>query len=202
MAQKKFLIIHRANGFTLLEVLLSITILSTVAIGMFYFFTNAMKYTTYNQGKTVAINIARGVLAYMERLDFATLKQYVDNEIHHSDKPFVQLDASYCNLQLFDNEQVCEAILRPTINNVTYDETRIHVFLIPYNDKKAWDELQTTPPEEFPASLKKKIRNENIANLDTDLQNYLLKIYVIVRWGDRADESEWVEGVIANETIR
>ncbi|MFC4184753.1 type IV pilus modification PilV family protein [Saccharococcus thermophilus] len=202
MAQKKFPIIHRANGFTLLEVLLSITILSTVAIGMFYFFTNAMKYTTYNQGKTVAINIARGVLAYMERLDFTTLKQYVDKELHDSNMPFVKLNASSCNLPLFEEKQVCEALLRPTINNVTYDETRIHVFLIPYNDKEAWDKLKASPPEEFPASLKEEIRNENIENLDTDLQNYLLKIYVIVRWGDRADESEWVEGVIANETIR
>jgi prepilin-type N-terminal cleavage/methylation domain-containing protein len=202
MAQKKFPIISRVNGFTLLEVLLSITILSTVAIGMFYFFTNAMKYTTYNQGKTVAINIARGVLAYMERLDFTALKQYVDKELHDSNMPFVQLNASSCNLPLFEEKQVCEALLRPTINNVTYDETRIHVFLIPYNDKEAWDKLQASPPEEFPASLKKKIHNENIENLDTDLQNYLLKIYVIVRWGDRADESEWVEGVIANETIR
>jgi type II secretory pathway pseudopilin PulG len=202
MSQKKLPIISRANGFTLLEVLLSITILFTVAIGMFYFFANAMKYTTYNQGKTVAINIARGVLAYMERLDFTALKQYVDGELHDSNMPFVKLNASSCNLPLFEEKQVCEALLRPTINNVTYDETRIHVFLVPYNDTEAWDKLQTAPPEEFPASLKKKILNENIANFDTDLQNYLLKIYVIVHWGDRDDESEWVEGVIANETIR
>jgi prepilin-type N-terminal cleavage/methylation domain-containing protein len=212
MTQKKFSIIGHANGFTLLEVLLSITILSTVAIGMFYFFTNAMKYTTYNQGKTVAINIARGGLAYMERLDFAALKQYVDNEIHNADKRFVHLDASYCDdddnddLLLFgvneQAEQVCKKILGPTINNVTYDKTRIHVFLVPYNDSEAWDKLQKSPPEEFPTSLKEQISKESIKNTDPKLQDYLLKIYVIVRWGDRVDDSEWVEGVIANETIR
>jgi prepilin-type N-terminal cleavage/methylation domain-containing protein len=202
MEQKKFFVIHHPKGFTLIEVLLSITILSAVAIGMFSFFTNAMKYTTYNQGKTVAINIARGVLAYMERLDFTALKQYVDNEIHNTNKPFAQLDASSCNLPLFGDKHVCEAILRPTINNVTYDETRIHVFLVPYNDSEAWDQLQKSPPEEFPASLKKRISEESIKNSDPKLQNYLLKIYVIVRWGDRVDDSEWLEGVIANETIR
>jgi hypothetical protein len=185
-----------------MEVLLSITILSAVAIGMFSFFTNAMKYTTYNQGKTVAINIARGVLAYMERLDFTTLKQYVGDEIHNTNKPFAQLDASSCDLPLFDNSQVCEALLRPTINNVTYDETRIHVFLVPYNDSETWEKLRESPPEEFPASLKKRISEESIKNSDPKLQNYLLKIYVIVRWGDEADDSEWLEGVIANETIR
>jgi prepilin-type N-terminal cleavage/methylation domain-containing protein len=202
MEQKKFFVIHHSKGFTLIEVLLSITILSAVAIGMFSFFTNAMKYTTYNQGKTVAINIARGVLAYMERLDFAALKQYVDNEIHNTNKPFAQLDASHCNLPLFGDKQVCEAILRPTINNVTYDETRIHVFLVPYNDSEAWDKLQKSPPEEFPSSLKKQISEERIKNSDPKLQSYLLKIYVIVRWGDQVDDSEWLEGVIANETIR
>ncbi|BDG46290.1 MULTISPECIES: prepilin-type N-terminal cleavage/methylation domain-containing protein [Parageobacillus] len=204
MEEKNFSATRASKGFTLMEVLASITILSIVAIGMFSFFTNAMKYTTYNQGKTVAINIARGVLAYMERLDFAALKQYVDNEIQRSDKPFVHLDASYCDdLPLFgDNEQACKKILGPTINNVAYDETRIHVFLVPYNDSKTWDKLRESPPEEFPASLKKRISEESIKNPDPKLQNYLLKIYVIVRWGDRVDDSEWLEGVIANETIR
>ncbi|TXK91987.1 prepilin-type N-terminal cleavage/methylation domain-containing protein, partial [Parageobacillus sp. SY1] len=75
MEEKNFLARLSSKGFTLLEVLASITILSIVAIGMFSFFTNAMQYTTYNQDKTVAINIARGVLAYMERLDFTALKQ-------------------------------------------------------------------------------------------------------------------------------
>ncbi|TXK91553.1 pilus assembly protein PilV, partial [Parageobacillus sp. SY1] len=129
-------------------------------------------------------------------------KQYVDNEIHNTDKPFAQMDASHCNLPLFGDKQVCEAILRPTINNVTYDETRIHVFLIPYNDSEVWDKLQKSPPEEFPASLKKQISEERIKNPDPKLQDYLLKIYVIVRWGDQVDDSEWLEGVIADETIR
>jgi prepilin-type N-terminal cleavage/methylation domain-containing protein len=220
MEQKKFFVLNHSKGFTLLEVLLSITILSAVAIGMFSFFTNAMKYTTYNQGKTVAINIARGVLAYMERLDFTNLEQYVESKMNNTDnhKSFVYLNASDClddNFPLLgDDEQTkleaCEKALSPTINNVKYDETRIHVFLVPYNDSEALDKLQESPLKEFlPASLKEHISKEGEKNLDPEQQKYLpemqkrlLKIYVIVRWGDRVDDSEWLEGVIADETIR
>ncbi|MBA2873672.1 type IV pilus modification PilV family protein [Thermaerobacillus caldiproteolyticus] len=202
MERKKFFALHASTGFTLIEILASIVILSAVAIGMFSFFTNAMKYTTYNQGKTVAINIARGILAYMEHRDFTALKQYVDEQIHNTDEPFARIDASHCSSSLFENQQVCEALLRPTINNVTYDEKRVHLFLVPYNDTETWNKLQNSPPPEFPSSLKQKIKGESIKNTDPNLQNYLLKIYVIVRWGDKEEDAEWLEGVIANETIR
>lgn len=217
MEEKNFLSLRSSKGFTLLEVLASITILSIVAIGMFSFFTNAMQYTTYNQDKTVAINIARGVLAYMERLDFTELKQYVENEINNTDnQSFVYLNASDCSADGFPllggeddketNQKTCERALGPAVNNIDY-KTRVHIFLVPY-DKKAWDELKANPPEQFPASLIGKIRREDeedgegAENINTDLQNYLLKIYVIVRWGDSVEDSEWLEGVIADETIR
>ncbi|REK55778.1 MAG: pilus assembly protein PilV [Geobacillus sp.] len=217
MEEKNFLSLRSSKGFTLLEVLASITILSIVAIGMFSFFTNAMQYTTYNQDKTVAINIARGVLAYMERLDFTELKQYVESKMNNTDsQSFVYLNASDCSADGFPllggeddketNQKTCERALGPAVNNIDY-KTRVHIFLVPY-DKKAWDELKANPPEQFPASLIGKIRREDeedgegAENINTDLQNYLLKIYVIVRWGDSVEDSEWLEGVIADETIR
>lgn len=202
MEKKKFTVLHPSRGFTLIEVLASIVILSTVAAGIFLFFTNAMKYTTYNQGKTVAVNVARGVLAYMERLDFTTLQQYVQTDMATTNKPYTEINASNCRSSLFESEQVCQAILRPTMNNVVYDETRLHVFVVPYNDVTQWDAFVQSPPAEFPASLKKKIAAETIENQDVNLQKYLLKVFVIVRWGDDDDKAEWLEGVIANETIR
>ena len=65
MCQKEMNIFYDKRAFTLIEVLLSIVILSFVVSGMFMFFTNAMTYTAYNQSKTVAVNIARGVIHYM-----------------------------------------------------------------------------------------------------------------------------------------
>ncbi len=63
-----------------------------------------MTYTTYNQSKTVAINIARGVIHYMERLDFQTIAKYTTDHITQQ-TPFVRFDASSCsNSSLFPNE--------------------------------------------------------------------------------------------------
>ncbi|GMB07457.1 prepilin-type N-terminal cleavage/methylation domain-containing protein [Thermolongibacillus altinsuensis] len=201
MRKKKWTVVNQTHGFTLIEVLLSIMILSAVTTGMFMFFTNAMKYTTYNQGKTVAINIARGVLNYMERLDFENVKQYMQTEMDNRKEPFVKIDASSCHAPLFDDETVCRALLRPTINNVVYDENRIQVWLVPYNGEK-WTELKNNPPLSLPEKLKMKIHSETSENSDSRLQNYLIRVYVTVRWGENDEDVEVLEGVIANETIR
>ncbi|MED0654642.1 prepilin-type N-terminal cleavage/methylation domain-containing protein [Anoxybacillus geothermalis] len=189
-----------SEGFTLVETLLALTLLSAVAISLFYFFTNAMAYTSYNQGRTVAVNVARGVAAYMERLDFSQLKNYVTSQ-----NEFVQLTSDDCERQekIFPDRQLCQAQLAPTINNVHYDQGRVAVFLIPY-DPAVWERLKSSPPESFPRSLRDRINEETdeIKQSDPRLGQYLLKMYVLVRWGDRIEEAEWVEGVITDETIR
>ncbi|MED5051034.1 pilus assembly protein PilV [Anoxybacillus sp. UARK-01] len=202
MGKKKFIPPCHSEGFTLIEVLASIVILSAAATGIFLFFTHAMKYTAYNQDKTVAINVARGVLVYMEHLDFSSLKQYVQEEQNSTNEPYATIDGSKCQLSLFEDQQVCRALLQPMINNVQYNEQRIRVFLMPYNDSSQWEALKKAPPPEFPPSLRQKLQEETIENNDSNLQNYLLKIVVIVRWGDSWEQSEWLEGVVANETIR
>ncbi|MED0688065.1 type II secretion system protein [Anoxybacillus ayderensis] len=194
MCQKKMNIFER--GFTLIEVLLSIVILSFVVSGMFMFFTNAMTYTTYNQSKTVAINIARGVIHYMERLDFQTIAKYATDHITQQ-APFVRFDASSCsNSSLFPSENVCKAVFSPTINNVAYDEEDVQAWLIPY-DQTIWSQIKTNPPTEFPTPLKQVIQQEK--EMAEDVSNYLLRLYVTVRSNN---EVVVLKGVIANERIR
>ncbi|MBW7650781.1 prepilin-type N-terminal cleavage/methylation domain-containing protein [Anoxybacillus sp. ST4] len=194
MCQKKMNIFER--GFTLIEVLLSIVILSFVASSMFMFFTNAMTYTAYNQSKTVAINIARGVIHYMERLDFQTISEYTTDHITQQ-TPFVRFDASSCsNSSLFPNENVCKAVFSPTINNVAYDEEDVQAWLIPY-DQAIWSQIKTSPPTEFPDPLKQVIEQEK--EMAEDVGNYLLRLYVTVRSNN---EVVVLKGVIANERIR
>nr|WP_231563664.1 prepilin-type cleavage/methylation domain-containing protein [Anoxybacillus sp. KU2-6(11)] len=179
-----------------MEVLLSIVILSFVVSGMFMFFTNAMTYTAYNQSKTVAVNIARGVIHYMERLDFQTMKAYVDEHITEQ-TPFIRFDASACsNTSLFPNEDVCQAVFAPTVNNVTYDEEDVQAWLIPYN-QTIWSNIKTNPPNEFPDSLKQTIQNEK--EIKENVSDYLLRLYVTVRSNNKVIV---LKGVIANESIR
>ncbi|MGG3842166.1 type IV pilus modification PilV family protein [Anoxybacillus kestanbolensis] len=196
MCQKKMNIFYDKRAFTLIEVLLSVVILSFVVSGMFMFFTNAMTYTAYNQSKTVAVNIARGVIHYMERLDFQTMKAYVDKHITEP-KPFVHFDASACsNTSLFPNKDVCEAVFAPTVNNVTYDKEDVQAWLIPYN-QTIWSNIKANPPSEFPDPLKQTIQNEK--EIKVNASNYLLRLYVTVRSNN---ELIVLKGVIANESIR
>jgi len=203
MDEDIFLSFSHKEGFTLIETLLAITLLSGVVIGLFYFFTNAMTYTSYNQGRTVAINIAHGVAAYMEKLDFSALEQHVRQSANEQ-TPFVKLTDADCeNAAIFPEPDACRAQFSPTINNVIYDNGRIAVFLIPY-ERTLWERLSASPPEEFPRSLRKRIREEaeKVQQSDSGLGQYVLKMYAIVHWGDRSEEAEWVEGVITDETIR
>lgn len=196
MCQKKINIFYNERGFTLIEVLLSVVILSFVMGGMFMFFTNAMTYTSYNQSKTVAVNIARGVVHYMARLDFQPIASYVNDHVTQQ-TPFIRLDASSCsNTSIFPDETVCKAVFSPTVNNVTYDEEDVQAWLIPYN-QTIWSQIKNNPPSEFPDRLKQTIQQEK--EMAEDVSNYLLRLYVTVRSNN---EVIVLKGVIANESIR
>ncbi len=69
------------RGFTLLEVLLSITILGIVIISFLSFFNQAYSYTKKNEDKTVGINVARNVLYYMEQQDYTRMKSYLGTNL-------------------------------------------------------------------------------------------------------------------------
>ncbi|MBE2939176.1 prepilin-type N-terminal cleavage/methylation domain-containing protein [Anoxybacillus flavithermus] len=196
MCQKKINIFYNERGFTLIEVLLSVVILSFVMGGMFMFFTNAMTYTSYNQSKTVAVNIARGVVHYMARLDFQPIASYVNDHVTQQ-TPFIRLDASSCsNTSIFPDETVCKAVFSPTVNNVTYDKEDVQAWIIPY-DQTIWSQIKNNPPSEFPDPLKQTIQNEK--EIKENVSGYLLRLYVTVRSNN---ELIVLKGVIANESIR
>lgn len=63
---KFFKILSSSKGLTLIEVLVSLTILSIILLGIMNFFNQAYSYTNSNQKKTAAINVARNALTYMD----------------------------------------------------------------------------------------------------------------------------------------
>ncbi|MEW5320834.1 type II secretion system protein [Geobacillus thermoleovorans] len=210
MADKKFFSHGYAFGFTLIETLLSIALLSAVAIGLFSFFTNAMTYTSDNEKRTVAINIARGVAAYFEKnVHFSQLYDYMEN----NDLPFFKMEKSSCNNEtlqqlLFPNEnlsggissqQMCTTELAPTVNNVNYETS---VYFISWGQKD-WDQfLSSSDFVALPEQLKARIREERNKITTSGSRSYMIKLYATVRWGERARDISWVEGVVTDETIR
>ncbi|WP_010174006.1 type IV pilus modification PilV family protein [Bacillus coahuilensis] len=67
-------LIKNNNGFTLIELLASITILSIILLSFMNYFIQASTYTSYNQEKTVAVNVARNVMMFMEKQNYLQMR--------------------------------------------------------------------------------------------------------------------------------
>ena len=144
---KYFQLLKKERGFTLLEVLLAIAILSIMFTAVMGFFSQSFTYTKQNESKTVGINFARNVLNYIEHQDFEKMKGLSINE----DEDEVVLDADSCSSKSDGKEFLinCTAILNSKINNVEYDakvsinpegKTELTDFLIPVTVEVKWND--------------------------------------------------------------
>ncbi|WP_054957502.1 type IV pilus modification PilV family protein [Paenibacillus dakarensis] len=181
------------HGFTLLEVLAAIIILSIVSLVLTSYFTNAMSYSKSNQNKTVMANLARNALFYMEKQDFKKMKELFDAD--KSQQP--DLAGSLCKdvtgclyKDKFLNPDVLPEILNPVINDVQYEleivyQADLHQTMLAGGD----------PADGSPGADGEK----------RQMAQYLLPVKVVVKGpgGARGQAHETVvEGYITDEKIR
>ncbi|PLR75497.1 prepilin-type cleavage/methylation domain-containing protein [Bacillus sp. V3-13] len=116
-------IVTDSEGFTLVEVLASLTILGIILIGSMQFFTQAYSYTNLNQKKTAAVNVARNALMFFEKENFIEIKKsFEDNR----DETFTILICKD-KYEKFTEAQSPAPGCRPiTVNNIEYDVTVSH----------------------------------------------------------------------------
>ncbi|MCM2980565.1 hypothetical protein CHH55_19005 [Niallia circulans] len=123
-------LISSSKGLTLIEVLLSLTILSIIILGIMNFFTQAYSYTNLNQKKTAGINVARNALTYMEQTtqedSFISIKNRIDHNKETTGELFI-CNNEYKVIWDKDNQASCTPI---KINNIDY-----HVIIKPILDK-------------------------------------------------------------------
>ncbi|MFE7063091.1 prepilin-type N-terminal cleavage/methylation domain-containing protein [Sutcliffiella sp. NPDC057660] len=180
------------SGFTLLEVLISMTILSVVVIGMMSFFQNSFSYVKENESKTVATQVARNVMNYVEKQDFSKMEGYLMHEsTTNPNSPYlVEIGSDHCtdkvtiltkspsssdlssidNVPLFDDSSRCLSILIPLINNITYeDDRKVSIFVTKYNKHEDILELQELFSKNDPtlAHVPESVRNYFL-NYDTN----------------------------------
>ncbi|MGG0716307.1 type II secretion system protein [Robertmurraya massiliosenegalensis] len=110
------------KGLTLIEVLISITILGIIMTSFLSFFNQAYSYTKTNEDKTVGINVARNVLYYFEQQDFKKIK-----ENYFSHETIMEKEISTDNCRdivngetVFDDPTVCESFFDTKVNEVDY----------------------------------------------------------------------------------
>lgn len=108
---------NNQKGVTLLEVLLSITILSIVILSFLSFFNLAYDYTKRNEDKTVGINVARNVLYYIEQLDYQSVSNEYPDLTKEDKSPEIKLTKESCNNPIFDNQDVCNDFFSTAIND-------------------------------------------------------------------------------------
>lgn len=186
---------NEQKGFTLLEVLLSLTILSVVVIGLMSFFHNSYNYVNENEDKSIATQIARNVMNYMEKQNYNKFEGYLSHEIDTNEEVhIIPLDKTYCDkkvtikknndtltsestsddIVLFDNVDRCLSILNPVINNEAYsDNAAISIYLMKYNDPETLSSLSNLITQNasgirnLPSSIKDLLihDHENFGNL-------------------------------------
>ncbi|SDX96454.1 prepilin-type N-terminal cleavage/methylation domain-containing protein [Paenibacillus sp. CF384] len=183
----------RESGFTLVEILTCLIILSVAGLAMTGFFVHALSYAKGNQNKTVMVNLARNTLFYMQKQsNFDAITKFykigqpigIGDDIDDIDSKNCLKDSGSC-LQyesLFSDPQSLYYILNPEINGIAY---RVKVIY--------QDEL-----------------NDLDSTTDGNIGKYLIPIKVIVTSApsDGEDvssskrESAEVEGYITDEAIR
>jgi prepilin-type N-terminal cleavage/methylation domain-containing protein len=154
-------IIEKNGGFTLIEVLLSMVIFSIILIGMMTFFTNGLFFVKENESKTVATQVARNVMNYIEKQDYHVMEGYLTHMLQlespsSSGSPYyIELDYTSCTenqdllvkpfptaqerrelkgVSIFQNQTQCEAVFKSQINNFLFNEKNVQVFVMKYND--------------------------------------------------------------------
>lgn len=172
--------LKQEKGFTLIEVLAAIVILSIVSLVLTSYFTNAMSYSKSNQNKTIMVNLARNALFYVEKQDFEEMKDYFitkGNDAIEAEECTL-VNCSYSNL--FSNMTALANVLNPTVNDIRY---KINIIYQP----ELVDNPSTTPIDK------------------SAVKDYLIPVKVEVRRVENNEQPAYnvmLEGYITDEKIR
>ncbi|WP_456273866.1 type IV pilus modification PilV family protein [Bacillus sp. AK031] len=162
------------QGLTLIEVLVSVTILSTVLLVFLNFFFQAGTYTNMNQKKTVAVNVARNALMYMENQSFLVTKRAFSDVNEGKKSP----ETHYLHLKICDDGYKTYSpgdLVPADCKDISINETTYEV----------------------------DIKSEEVPSREREELDYYIPIIAEVRWITNDKEfSTAVDGTVKSEDIR
>jgi prepilin-type N-terminal cleavage/methylation domain-containing protein len=103
------------KGFTLLEVLVSLVILSIIILTFANFFLLSNKTAVSNNDDLVAVNLAKATLEKIQINPFLYIKDPRDGNIDYENNP-ITFNIDNCPV----NNSSCQNLFSSTINNETY----------------------------------------------------------------------------------
>ena len=175
---KHIKIVKNNRGITLIELLVSITILGIVLLSFMNFFLQSSTYTNNNQKKTVGVNVARNVLMFMEKQNFLETRNYF-HDVNAGTEPSKE---NFLKLFICDDQYVTfsNSSTKTEINDSCPNKKNIMINGLEYETA---------------------IYSEEVTNPDE--MDYYIPITIKVRWdiNDR-EYSTSVDGKIKSEDIR
>ncbi|MCQ4088778.1 prepilin-type N-terminal cleavage/methylation domain-containing protein [Saccharibacillus sp. JS10] len=139
---KRFRKLRKEEGFTLIEVLAAMLILSIVALAFTAYFGNALTFAKSNQNQTIMSNLARNALVYMQKQNFTELQAYFNSgsativkagngatlpRVGITPETFASCGSTsevgmckYRDIFINKDLQPMMAVLQPTVNGIQY----------------------------------------------------------------------------------
>jgi prepilin-type N-terminal cleavage/methylation domain-containing protein len=163
-------IISSSKGLTLIEILASLTIFGIISISLLSFFTQAYQFTNSNENKTVAVNVARNALMYMQKQNFIEVRADFEEKNIKEYRIFIcENPTTHKREYLRTVNQSVENCENITINNVPYqveitynpdgyDKDTDRSYIIPIKITVNWD----SDGHEKETELKGVINSEDI----------------------------------------
>ncbi|ERJ13805.1 hypothetical protein [Haloplasma contractile] len=193
------------SGASLIEIVAAIAILSITSLIIINMLFSNMRRDQANQEEAVLTNVASSSINYIKSTDFQTIYDLLQAEINHN-KPYYTINKDTCD-ELFEFNQdeinICRQVLGPTVNNQTYNEKRLNIYIFPYNNESHIDYLQNSVTEdEFPNVVDRYLADLTYNVDKVDLDTYMVRVVVVAESKKLGNNDVLLEGVMVDENFK
>lgn len=170
-------IIINKNGASLIEIVATITIVSIALIMIYNILSYNIRQNGVNHERIMNANIANGTLSYIINKDFSIVENYLKSNTDY----YAIIDENSCNALFSDDLETCIAVLSPVINSKEYHAENLYIYVLPFNDPTAINELKLNPPPNSPDVFINYLENLDDSQFtDANVNHNAIRVIVIV----------------------
>ncbi|NLG82283.1 MAG: hypothetical protein GX490_07205 [Bacilli bacterium] len=126
-------------GASLLEIIAAVAISSTALLLIYNVLSYNVRQNGINHDKVRNTNVAYGALNYLINYDYSKLEDYLEA---NSSNMYIKVTGANCGTIYFPDNKTCLGVFNPTLNNKSYTNDDIIVFIFPHRHKIAITKLR------------------------------------------------------------